>query len=33
MQTLINMDILVIEFDLIEQEFFHFQVVDIVKMY
>ena len=30
MQTLINMDILVMEFDLIEEEVFHFQVVDMV---
>ena len=27
------MDILVIELDLIEEEVFHFQVVDLVKMY
>ena len=33
MQTLINMDILAMELDLIEEEVFHFQVVDIVKMY
>ena len=33
MQTLINMDILVMELDLIEEEVFHFQVVDLVKMY
>ena len=31
--TLINMDILVMELDLIEEEVFHFQVVDLVKMY
>ena len=33
MQTLINMDILVMELDLIEEEVFHFQVVDMVKIY
>ena len=33
MQTLINMDILVMEFDLIEEEVFHIQVEDLVKMY
>ena len=32
MQTLINMDILVMEFDLIEEDVFHFQVVGLVKM-
>ena len=31
--TLINMDILVMELDLIEEEVFHFQVVDLVKIY
>ena len=31
--ALINMDILVMELDLIEEEVFHFQVVDMVKMY
>ena len=33
MQTLINMDILVMKFDLIEREGLHFQVMDLVKMY
>ena len=33
MQTLINMDIMVMELDLIEQEVFRFQLVDLVKMY
>ena len=33
MQTLINMDILVMKFDLIEQEGLHLQVMDLVKMY
>ena len=32
-QILINMGILVIELDLIEDQPFHFQVVDLVKMY
>ena len=32
MQTLINMDILDMELDLIEKEIFDFQVVDMVKM-
>ena len=32
-QTLINMNILVMELDLIEDQVFHFQVVDLVKMY
>ena len=31
--ALINMDILVMELDLIEDQVFHFQVVDLVKMY
>ena len=31
--TLINMDILVMELDLIEEEVFHFQVADLVNMY
>ena len=31
--TLINMDILVMELDLIEEEVFHFQMVDLAKMY
>ena len=30
---LINMDILVVGLGLIEEEVFHFQVVDLVKMY
>ena len=33
MQTLINMSILVMELDFIEEEVFHFQVVDLVKMH
>ena len=32
-QTLINMNILVMELDLIEDQVFHFQAVDLVKMY
>ena len=32
-KTLVNMDILDMELDLIERENFHFQVVDMVKMY
>ena len=31
--ALINMDILVMELDLIEDQVFHFQLVDLVKMY
>ena len=31
--ALINMDILVMELDLIEEEVFHFQVEELVKMY
>ena len=33
MQTLINMDILVMELDLIEEEISHLQVMDMVKMH
>ena len=33
MQILNNMGILIMELDLIEEEVFHFQVVDLVKMY
>ena len=33
MQILIRMDIPVMELDLIEEEVFHFQVVDMVKLY
>ena len=33
MKILISMDILVMELDLIEDQVFHFQVVDLVKMY
>ena len=33
MQRLINMDILVMELDLKEEEVFHFQVVDMAKIY
>ena len=33
MQILKNMGILIMELDLIEEEVFHFQVVDLVKMY
>ena len=33
MQTLRNMGILDMELDLIEEEVFHFQVVDMVKMF
>ena len=32
MQTLINIDILVMELDLIADQVFHFQVVDLVKI-
>ena len=32
MQTLINIDNLVMELDLIEDQAIHFQVVDMVKM-
>ena len=33
MLILISMGILVMELDLIEDQVFHFQVVDLVKMY